>query len=355
MEILDGAGKFWIMVPARPHPGSGQNQVSAVIHAPASADRPIKIQAEGINITPNILTQPETTVTLYAEAGIALGDRNVQFTLGDQDSISYPLGISVLKRDTVNVTVHFMAYENPNSTSPLDKKIGTDLNFTKENIEEKLNNVYGLQTNTFFEVTVRGALTPKLVTNWDNQFPAGDKHQRSGNGKLDLFGGYTDTVDKTPGLEGEKFVAASEDKNADINIWIIATPNGLGHVLNDDSPVSTDINSNTRGVGFPTTRQAFINGISLDNILVTDQEAYLEEELQDLLRVIAHEVGHVILGAGHPGRSQSYEFGGASPLPDAGNSLRLMFSPNILENFEGAERGEVLVKKEWDQTKKMGC
>ena len=28
-----------------------------------------------------------------------------------------------------------------------------------------------------------------------------------------------------------------------------------------------------------------------------------------------------------------------------------MYFPNILENFEEAERGEVLVKKEWDKAK----
>ena len=58
---------------------------------------------------------------------------------------------------------------------------------------------------------------------------------------------------------------------------------------------------------------------------------------------IAHEIGHVLVGYGHPDESR-----GAAPLPGTHLPNRLMVSGNGYSVF----RGSLLVKGEWDAAEK---
>lgn len=60
-----------------------------------------------------------------------------------------------------------------------------------------------------------------------------------------------------------------------------------------------------------------------------------------LLDTIAHEIGHVFVGEGHPDQDASP---GPAPLPGTKHSCRLMCSG---PNSDGSSR--VLVKAEWDE------
>ena len=61
-----------------------------------------------------------------------------------------------------------------------------------------------------------------------------------------------------------------------------------------------------------------------------------------LLDTIAHEVGHVFVGDGHPDRND-----GPAPLPGTRHICRLMCSG---PNSDGSSR--LLVKGEWDEAEK---
>lgn len=59
--------------------------------------------------------------------------------------------------------------------------------------------------------------------------------------------------------------------------------------------------------------------------------------LEDVKRTISHEVGHVIIGAGHPDEGQ-----GEVPLHGTDHTRRLVASER------GRNPGHLIVKKEWD-------
>ena len=64
-----------------------------------------------------------------------------------------------------------------------------------------------------------------------------------------------------------------------------------------------------------------------------------------LLDTIAHEIGHVLVGEGHPDKTTGNL--GPAPLPGTRHNCRLMCSG---PNSNGSSR--LLVKKEWDEAEK---
>jgi hypothetical protein len=58
---------------------------------------------------------------------------------------------------------------------------------------------------------------------------------------------------------------------------------------------------------------------------------------------IAHEIGHIFVGKGHPG----LEEGGPAPLPGTDHRQRLMAGGKIVP-LGGIRSGKLLVKAEWD-------
>jgi len=62
-----------------------------------------------------------------------------------------------------------------------------------------------------------------------------------------------------------------------------------------------------------------------------------------VLEVIAHEIGHVIVGDGHPDQG-----GGPAPLLGTARVERLMYSDLDGKIQVGALNKNLIVKKEWD-------
>jgi hypothetical protein len=62
-----------------------------------------------------------------------------------------------------------------------------------------------------------------------------------------------------------------------------------------------------------------------------------------MLFAIAHEIGHVIIGPGHPDQGD-----GSAPLPGTALVERLMFSVIDSKVASGALDKNLLVKGEWD-------
>lgn len=96
------------------------------------------------------------------------------------------------------------------------------------------------------------------------------------------------------------------------------------------------------GIAAPEERKVWVNGTAEG---LTD--AALEAALQVKLNTLAHEVGHVMIGRGHPGPGS----GGPVPLPMTVHSDRLMWVPWPGESSVGTKRA-LLVKGEWDKIEK---
>lgn len=74
-----------------------------------------------------------------------------------------------------------------------------------------------------------------------------------------------------------------------------------------------------------------------------ENTARIDEELAQLMNTISHEIGHVLIGSGHPGAG-AVEDEGPAPLPGTNHSKRLMrLGSNNPKGFD-----HLLVKAEWD-------
>ena len=74
--------------------------VQVVIHTPAAADRPLTLEAPNITFTPSVLTAPETLVSIQTSQSDHT-ELDVLFKLGNESAISNPVGIKVMKRNTI--------------------------------------------------------------------------------------------------------------------------------------------------------------------------------------------------------------------------------------------------------------
>ena len=68
----------------------------------------------------------------------------------------------------------------------------------------------------------------------------------------------------------------------------------------------------------------------------------IEEQTHNRLETLAHEIGHIMIGRGHPNTD-----GGPSPLPGTTHKDRLMHSGVNLDAVP--VDGHLLVKGEWDK------
>jgi hypothetical protein len=113
-------------------------------------------------------------------------------------------------------------------------------------------------------------------------------------------------------------------------IW--PSPSGNPGLVGNGS-MSTVVLAN--GYTDVASRDAWVSDFRFDAPFLDDD---LNERLQ--INTIAHEIGHVIVGAGHPD-----EGGGKAPLPGTNHNERLMRSGGLNQIVPGYR----LVKREWDE------
>ena len=71
--------------------------------------------------------------------------------------------------------------------------------------------------------------------------------------------------------------------------------------------------------------------------------ARVEEEMEVIMGVIAHEIGHIMIGTGHPSEDKNSDRGPA-PLPGTIHINRLMRT-----YIKPVGVPDILVKGEWDE------
>jgi hypothetical protein len=108
---LDGDGRFWIMVPKN---GPDPAETVANIESWAAPQSELRLRTPGISIEPSVLTGPQEEVR-FRFVGAEVGDHDLRIEIGPpgnrRSSESQPIGLKVMEKRTVKVTVFEIAVE----------------------------------------------------------------------------------------------------------------------------------------------------------------------------------------------------------------------------------------------------
>lgn len=349
-EHADGNGwqnRTWIMVPAAgpaPVPGGPPDpdldpgtsvEISVpkmmpgakVKIIPGSSRLTVQFGAEATagDIMSVLLT---ATAGGTEETGLKLELSNSQGGVANT-SPNAPIGVKIMKRRTVKVALHPMVLrkagqpDNPPDLFPAST--GAEKAATKKMVEDRLNDIYGQQVNAFFDVEVL-----------DPVFADYDAAGVDGAG-IGYFG------------IGERASASpdrrSPDNGANIDIWALG---GVTLTFTGVAPQKSATGDweEILGFAFPGPNQdprIILNGDF--GTLTNGHFVPAESARKPLLDALAHEIGHVLIGRGHPdGPTDMFHLHGPAPLPETDRAVRLMSRTANLD-----KPATLLVKAEWDK------
>ena len=116
-------------------------------------------------------------------------------------------------------------------------------------------------------------------------------------------------------------------------------PNFNLYLVGCEKPISTD----AFGITSRETKTCWVIGNFVSPM--NSDTALLYDPDEGHMHNIAHEIGHVLVGPGHPDEK---DFPGPAPLMGTNRKLRLMASGSASGSSSAFERGKLLVKGEWD-------
>ena len=296
------ADRLWIMAPSI----AGETAVN--VRAPAHSTAPIRISAGGITFNGQAeftLSGGVTPVTIKATGNGSGAEILADISIGDNHSITRPIGFKVMKARSIRIAVYLIYKDNGTS---LD---GPDLIPTQEFIEDYLRKTYLRQINVDFSVV---RVDNAVVVDWDT----------NGNGSLD-----TSAAKAPPSPEMQAVMDAVYNKRHPLNPADIA----MGPTDEPDLSVfllggHKLINGKAVGVGHPLSATVWLVGDPVGGVTATN-----------IPNTAAHEIGHIFFGEGHPNQGS-----GPAPLPGTDQRDRLMYSAEIM----GARPNVKTVKGEWD-------
>jgi hypothetical protein len=287
--------KLWVMAPQgtwSDASGTHNNSNAFTIKVPLNTAT-MTMTFDNATTAFTSLTGDSTALELSG-TGSQSQDSKIKFAMNGQDALSFPIGVKSMKKRTVNVHL-YRCYHGSAATSPH----GYD--FDETALTQYLNDIYGPQINTYFSIT-----SSELYAGQSNLpnplYPTMNQ----------------DGVENFPLSHLEDFIKAMPtNANADIRVLLI------GHTLASseaDAIGATPNDSNT--------------------VVLSHIPFYLnlpEQRAQIAMHTLAHEIGHVFLGEGHPEQGS-----GPAPLPGTDHSKRLM-------NSRTDSTARLLVKAEWDK------
>ncbi len=323
--------RIWIMAP--------QNGRSATVifKSPLNEETPLKISAPGIKFNGSddiTLNAPVTTVEVNAVGAASGADVPAVIQFGATGSLSQPLGFKVMKERTIKVTVHPVRSIVPGKAPNAPNVIPDEAL-----LEGRLNDIYRPQINARFVVTVKDMVDLE----WDNAIDEdmggpppenGDPDKRlikPGNGVLDWRGG-NDLRKEEQTIHG-----ALGDPGENINIYVLGGGAIHGLILWDGRLIRP------QGIGAYAFAKRERRVIFVDGDADVWDSILMRNFAEDQYLIHAHEIGHVLVGDGHPDQKA-----GAAPLPGLSQAAyqdRLMVSG---EKVRRTDRGILLVKGEWD-------
>ncbi len=318
------AHRQWIMAPA-----GGENTLR--IKSPACATCELKLEAPGVTLSPDTLTTNDQMITVSAPPGAASSDVDLEIKLGGSSSLSTPIGIKVMKRRTVKPRVWLIPCLKAGGavSHPTVKP-------TKTELDNYLTGVFLPQLNASFDCTVTETEPLAFDTADGTAFGAPADRLAPGNGYLDT---NNSAIAEYKTIRDQYY-----DEEANMNIYILggvmAIKTSVWHATADKLLTSPSF---AVGLTNPGTRTCVL----VSNLVFGNNPG----ELKD---TIAHEIGHIILGEGHPDEAERKEIngvvewdkGGVAPLPGTDHIKRQMCSGSQRKK-DGTSR--LLVKGEWDK------
>ena len=287
--------KLWVMAPADGSP------TRVNLDAPLNSNTLLKLSAPGIKFDGLSLATLNGAVSYFdvsaADPAQSGQEVDLELKFGDLQSMSKPIGIKIMKQRILQVKLHKVIREKSNQPDdPPD--LAPDANA----LQTYLDNVYDPQINTRFSVSY-GA---DIKLDWD----------MDGN---DILDADTPIGPDTLNEQGKILKAAPTDETSNVRVFLI--PGGVR--IDGDSWGLTNRLSRTCWImADPSNNPKFI--------------------IPPIAQTIAHELGHILVGPGHPDQDT-----GPAPLPSTRHLERLMVGGKAV-NPQIPITGNRLVKAEWD-------
>ncbi len=334
------AERIWIMAPS----GGGETKVR--LKAPVRPGCTLEITGEGLKFNGSNnsveVQSEETLFTVRADNNIASGTEvPLVFKLKragqETASLSFPVAAKVMKRRTIRVHVWLIRADDGELP-----KFRPD----KATLEKYLNDRYQPQINAVFDChfQTRGPLNFNTTDVTELGMSAGQYIPRADYLETDAreeFG---------KGFKGEmdRIVPNNYIPDFNINLYLVGGVTYIVPTLWNAEKGEVE-QFMAAGAADRDNRRCWVAaGFTND---VNDPEK---------LDTVAHEIGHIIFGHGHPdastvrdilnrpipGRLLTVEYTGPAPLPGTVMPKRLMCS-GILRRKDGSSR--MIVKGEWDK------
>ena len=260
---------------------------------------PLEITCPDAKATPAVsswVTGTDLIHTSWKGTGDTSGDKIPVFKFGtgsDQISAELPVRVKVMKKRTVKVAVWPVHHQYSNRVvyKP-DKAL----------LERRLNEIYGSQINVWFEVSYRAEMSS----------PYADKPDP----EVSFYEARWSLPLETSMIQDQKF------KEPDKSIVVFLIDNVSYYA---GGGLAT-------GGSYPTLNKSVVN-VSWDSSGVIRSD-------EGIIHTIAHEIGHIMLGDGHPNVND----GGIAPLPGTDRTKRLM-----CDGADANPDSKLLVKTEWDK------
>ncbi len=283
--------KLWIMAPIAGAPPPADYSNAMKFNIPLNPAAALDMESDHATPDPATITlDGSKPALLWRGSGVNETNENTPtFKIGEhEDEVALPIGVMTMKHRTVRVAVYPVRCKAGNRPVPMPERAV---------LEGWLNQVFAYQLNAWFEVEYK---------------PQSDYDYDPDNDGIAPF--WTKMI---PMMQEQTY----QDAGKDIRVFVIDWVS-----LRELGPLDEDL----YGIASGNPPFAVVNA-GLPEIPARPP--------QQVIETIAHEIGHVLIGEGHPN-----EGGGRAPLPGTDHSKRLMST--LAVRSAGAK---LLVKNEWDE------
>jgi hypothetical protein len=299
---------LWVMAPIAGPPPPTDYSNSMKFNVPLNPSAELRIECQHAEADPATIAlgSIKPSVLWRGTGANITSDNSPTFKIGPHGSvIDLPIRVKAMKHRKVKVQVHLVNLLRLNGGT---RELDQDMLPTESELSTHLYEIFARQLNTWFEVTYDknpdgtfkyAQVNPGIDGNYAFQF--GENHLISDD-------------------QHEILNAVTSPSDADIRVFIIAS-----------------------GGQFVVQQQELALGFASQEFAtcwVSGNSSGSYNRVDDLLSTTAHEIGHILVGYGHPDDGT-----GVAPLPGTDHPSRLMCSGLN----RSVSNGRHLVKSEWDE------